>query len=136
MKNMEYKNPKLTVDGIIIDKNRVLLIKRKNEPFKGKWSLPGGFVDYGETVESAVVREILEETNLSSEVKELIGVYSEPNRDPRGHTITIAFLLHIKKGEVKSGDDAVDAKFFELKQLPDLSFDHEKIIDDAIRRLK
>lgn len=133
---MEYKNPKLTVDGVIIDKNRILLIKRKNEPFKGKWSLPGGFVDYGETVENAVVREILEETNLSSEVKELIGVYSEPGRDPRGHTITIAFLLHIKKGEVKSGDDATDAKFFELKQLPDLSFDHEKIIDDAIRRLK
>jgi len=136
MKNMEYKNPRLTVDGVIIDKNRILLIKRKNEPFKGKWSLPGGFVEYDETVESAVVREILEETNLSSEVKELIGVYSEPNRDPRGHTITIAFLLHIKKGEVRRGDDAADAKFFELKQLPDLSFDHEKIIDDAIRRLE
>ena len=136
MENMEYKNPKLTADGVIIDKNRILLIKRKNEPFKGKWSLPGGFVEYGETVENAVVREILEETNLSSEVKELIGVYSEPDRDPRGHTITIAFLLHIKKGEVKSGDDAADAKFFELKQLPDLSFDHKKIIDDAIRRLK
>ena len=133
---MEYKSPKLTVDGVIIDKNRILLIKRGNEPFKGNWSLPGGFVEYGETVENAVVREILEETNLSSEVKELIGVYSEPDRDPRGHTITIAFLLHINKGEVKSGDDAADAKFFELKQLPALSFDHKKIIDDALRRLK
>jgi len=133
---MEYRSPKLTVDGVIIDKNRILLVKRGNEPFKGKWSLPGGFVEYGETVENAVVREILEETNLSSDVKELIGVYSDPGRDPRGHTITIAFLLNIKKGEVKSGDDAADAKFFELKQLPALSFDHKKIIDDALRRLK
>ena len=133
---MEYKSPKLTVDGVIINKNRILLVKRGNEPFKGSWSLPGGYVEYGETVENAVVREILEETNLSSEVKELIGVYSDPDRDPRGHTITIAFLLNIKKGEVKSGDDAADAKFFELKQLPALSFDHKKIIDDALRRLK
>jgi 8-oxo-dGTP diphosphatase len=133
---MNYKIPKLTVDGILIDKKRVLLIKRKNEPFKGKWSLPGGFVEYGETVEHAVVREFLEETNLSTCIKELFGVYSEPNRDPRGHTITIVFLLEFKSGEIKSGDDAVDAKFFELNDLPELSFDHEKIIRDIIQRCK
>ena len=133
---MKYKNPKLTVDGIIIDEERVLLIKRKNEPFKGKWSLPGGFVEYKETVEDAVIREILEETNLSTDVKELVGVYSSPDRDPRGHTVTIAFLLNIKSGEMKSGDDADDAKFFEIEDLPELSFDHKKIIEDAVRRLK
>ncbi len=132
---MEYKNPKLTVDGILIENDRVALIKRKNEPFKGQWSLPGGFVEYGETVEHAVVREFLEETNVSTEIKELVGVYSKPDRDPRGHTITIAYLLRYMKGELKGGDDAADAKFFELKKLPKLSFDHGKIIDDTIKRM-
>ena len=133
---MEYKNPKLTVDGIILRDNKILLVKRKNEPFKGKWSLPGGFVDYGETVENAVVRETIEETNIKTKIKELLGVYSSPNRDPRGHTVTIAFLLSVISGEAKAGDDAEEAKFFELEELPDLSFDHGKIINDAIRRLK
>lgn len=133
---MEYKNPKLTVDGIIINNDKILLIKRKNDPFKDKWALPGGYVEYGETVENAVVREIHEETNLSVEIKELLGVYSSPDRDPRGHTVTIAFILDVKGGDIKGGDDAVDAKFFKIQDLPDLSFDHDKIIEDAIRRLK
>ncbi len=133
---MEYKNPKLTVDGIIINNDKILLIKRKNDPFKDKWALPGGYVEYGETVENAVVREIHEETNLSVEIKELLGVYSSPDRDPRGHTVTIAFILNVKNGDVKGGDDAVDAKFFKIQDLPDLSFDHDKIIEDAVRRLK
>ena len=133
---MEYKNPKLTVDGIIINDDKILLIKRKNEPFKDKWALPGGYVEYGETVEDAVLREISEETNLSVGIKELLGVYSSPDRDPRGHTVTIAFILNVKSGDVKCGDDAADAKFFEKRKLPDLSFDHDKIIEDAIRRLK
>jgi len=133
---MEYKNPKLTVDGIIINDDKILLIKRKNEPFKDKWALPGGYVEYGETVEDAVLREISEETNLSVKIKELLGVYSSPDRDPRGHTVTIAFILNVKSGDLKSGDDAADAKFFEKRKLPDLSFDHDKIIEDAIRRLK
>jgi len=136
MKKMEYKNPKLTVDNVIINDSKILLVKRKNDPFKGKWSLPGGFVEYGETVENAVIRETKEETNLSVKVKELLGVYSSPNRDPRGHTITIAFISGIVSGEAKGGDDADDAKFFELKKLPELSFDHNEIIEDAIRRLK
>lgn len=133
---MEYKNPKLTVDGIIINDDKILLIKRKNDPFKDKWALPGGYVEYGETVENAVVREIHEETNLSVEIKELLGVYSSPDRDPRGHTVTITFILNVKGGDIKGGDDAVDAKFFKIQDLPDLSFDHDKIIEDAIRRLK
>lgn len=133
---MEYKNPRLTVDGVIIDNNKILLIRRKNEPFKGKWSLPGGFVDYGETVENAVIREMMEETNLLVKIKGLVGVYSSPDRDPRGHTVTVAFMMSIISGEAKGGDDADDAKFFELEKLPELSFDHEKIINDAVRRLK
>ena len=131
---MKYRNPKLTVDGIIIDKKKILLIKRKKTPFKGLWALPGGFVEYGETVEEAVKREIYEETGLTTQIKQLLGVYSKPDRDPRGHTITIAFILQKTNNEIKSGDDAVDAKFFEIDDLPRLSFDHDKIIKDAIRR--
>jgi 8-oxo-dGTP diphosphatase len=133
---MNYKTPKLTVDGIILDDNKILLIKRKREPFKEKWALPGGFVEYNEKVEDAIIRETKEETGLNTEIKELIGVYSDPKRDPRGHTVSIVFLLEIIGGGIKSGDDACDAKFFDLKQLPELSFDHNKIISDVKRRIE
>lgn len=136
LKTMSFKSPKITVDGIIIKDDKILLIKRKNEPFKDKWALPGGFVEYNETVEDAVIREIFEETGLQTNIDKIIGVYSDPKRDPRGHTITIAYLLKIKKGDMKSGDDALDVKFFSLNQFPPLSFDHDIIINDAIRRKK
>ncbi|HEC86566.1 MAG TPA: NUDIX hydrolase [Thermoplasmatales archaeon] len=133
---MEYKSPKITVDGIILDENkeRILLVQRGREPFKGKWALPGGFVEYGEKTEDAVVREVLEETGLKTKALELFGVYSDPNRDPRGHTITIVYLLDIINGEITSGDDAMKAEFFDLNNLPELSFDHRKIIGDFLRR--
>ena len=134
MKNMEYKNPKLTVDGVIIDKNRILLIKRKNEPFKDKWALPGGFVEYGEKVEDAAVREVFEETGLKTKIMDLVGIYSDPNRDPRGHIVSAVFLLKKLDGDLKGGDDAADAKFFDLDQLPELSFDHDLVIKDVLRR--
>jgi 8-oxo-dGTP diphosphatase len=133
---MDYKSPKLTTDGAIIKKGKILLIKRKNEPFKGKWALPGGFVEYGEKVEDAVIREIKEETGLITKIKDIIGIYSDPNRDPRGHIITIVFLLDIINGKLKAEDDAIDVKFFNLNKLPDLSFDHNVIIQDIIRRMK
>ena len=131
---MVYKTPKLTVDGVILENGEILLIKRKGEPFKGKWALPGGFVEYNEKVEDAVIREIREETGVNAEIKELVGVYSDPKRDPRGHTVSIVFLLDIISGEIKCGDDACNAKFFNLKKLPDLSFDHDIIISDVKRR--
>ena len=133
---MNYKSPKLTVDGAILKGNKILLIKRKNEPFKGKWALPGGFVEYGERVEDTVVREIYEETGLKTKIRDFIGIYSDPNRDPRGHTITVVYFLDIKGGELKSGDDASDVKFFDLKDLPELSFDHDIIIKDILRRIE
>ena len=126
------KKPSVTVDGVIIKNGKVLLIKRKNEPFKGRWALPGGFVEYGETVEEAVLREVKEETGMDAKIKKLVGVYSSPDRDPRGHTISIVFLMEAK-GETIAGDDATEARFFDLKKLPPLAFDHAKIIEDAVK---
>ena len=131
---MRYKTPKLTADGAVLKNKKILLVKRKNKPYKGKWGLPGGFVEYGEKVESAVVREVNEETGLKTKVIDIIGVYSDPNRDPRGHTITVAYFLEKKGGKLKSGDDASDAKFFDLNSLPGLAFDHNKIIKEFMRR--
>lgn len=127
-----YRKPSITVDGIIERGGEVVLIKRKNPPFKGKYALPGGFVDYGERVEEAVVREIEEETGLVTEVDRLIGVYSDPERDPRGHTISSVFSLKVKRGELEGDSDALEAEYFSLDDLPDLAFDHSKIMEDYI----
>ena len=132
---MRYKSPKLTVDGVVLSDGKIILIKRKNDPFKGKWALPGGFVEYGEKVEDAVIREIYEETGLKTSIIKIFGVYSDPNRDPRGHTVSIVYLLDIIEGMLKGGDDAIDAKFFKLEELPDLSFDHDIILKDITRSL-
>ena len=133
---MEYKSPKLTTDGAIVTDGKILLIKRKNEPYKGKWALPGGFVEYGEKVEDAVIREVLEETGLKTKIREIVGVYSDPGRDPRGHTVSIIYLLDILEGELKGGDDAEEAKFFDINNLPDLCFDHNIILVDIKRRVE
>ena len=133
---MNYKSPKLTADGTIVNNHKILLIRRKNEPFKGKWALPGGFVEYGEKVEDAAVREVFEETGLKTKIIDLVGIYSDPNRDPRGHTVTAVFLLKEQGGKLKEGDDAADAKFFDINQLPELSFDHDIIISDILRRIE
>jgi len=132
---MNYKSPKVTVDGIILEDEMILLIKRGNTPFKGKWALPGGFVEYGEKTEDAVVREVFEETGLNTKISRLVGVYSDPKRDPRGHTITIVYTLEIRGGNMKSGDDASDVKKFNIDNLPKLSFDHDCIIQDVLRRI-
>jgi len=131
---MHYKSPKLTVDGLILKDKKVLLIKRKNYPFKGKWALPGGFVEYNEKTEDTAIREIFEETGLKTKINSLVGVYSDPNRDPRGHTVSVIYLLEICGGKLKGSDDASDAKFFDLNHLPKLAFDHNKIIKDALRK--
>jgi len=133
---MDCKFTKLTTDGVIIKNGKIVLIKRKNEPFKGKWALPGGFVEFGEKVEDAVVREVKEETGVTTKIKDILGIYSDPKRDPRGHTVSIVFLLEIITGELIADDDAESVKFYDLNKLPKLSFDHDLIIKDAIRRLK
>jgi len=131
---MSCKNPSITADGILLKDKQILLVQRKNEPFKGKWALPGGFVEYGEKTEDTVVREVFEETGLKTKICGLAGVYSDPERDPRGHTITVAYVLEITSGTLKASDDASAVKFFKVNKLPTLSFDHEIIINDAIQR--
>ena len=131
-----YRSPKLTVDGFLLDGNDLLLIKRKHDPFQGSWALPGGFVDYGETTEHAIVREMKEETGLEVTINGLVGVYSDPGRDPRGHTVTIVYDLKKNGGRLASGDDAAEAQFFNLDSLPPLAFDHHNIIKDVLRRKK
>ena len=127
-----YKNPALTVDGIILKEDKILLIERGKPPFEGKYALPGGFVEYGETVEDAVVREIEEETGLKTEIKKLFGVYSDPERDPRGHTVSVVFELEAVSGGLKGGDDAASASYIATTDLPDLAFDHSKIVKDFL----
>jgi len=125
---MNYRSPKITVDGILIQDEKILLIERKNPPFQHAWALPGGFVEYGETTEDAVVREFLEETGVETTIQRLFGVYSDPTRDPRGHTISVVYVLQYEKGVVCGGDDAAAAAFHPLDNLPKLAFDHDVIV--------
>jgi 8-oxo-dGTP diphosphatase len=131
------KQIRLTTDAVITDGPRVLLVKRGEEPFKGKWALPGGFVEYGERAEEAIVREVREETGLDVRVSKLIGVYSDPRRDPRGHTVTVAYICEPKAVNKKprAGDDAAEAKWWRLDRLPKLAFDHAGIVGDAKKAL-
>jgi len=132
----DYKNPSLTVDTIIFDESEnIILIKRKNNPYKDHWALPGGFVEYGETVENAAIRETKEETSIDVTLTSLVNVYSKPDRDPRGHTVTVAYTAKGDFNQKKAADDACDIKIFsksDLKKI-DLAFDHAKIIEDAFK---
>ncbi len=131
------KTPLLTVDALILYKNKknIILIRRKNPPFQGDLALPGGFVDIGETVEDACIREAQEETNLKVKITKLIGVFSSPKRDPRGHTVTIAYLCEpVDKGRKPiAQDDASDLEIVPLLKIPKLklAFDHMEIIKAA-----
>lgn len=118
-----------TTDALIIKEGKIVLIKRGTEPFKDKWALPGGFVDSGETAEAACVREAKEETGLIVEVEKLVGVFSEPARDPERGTIAVAYLCREIGGKLSGGDDAAEARWFSLGKLPELAFDHKKIIE-------
>lgn len=133
-----YKTPSLTVDAVVISENEdIVLINRRNDPYKHFWALPGGFVEYGETVESAIIREVKEETGLDVELNSIVGVYSEPERDPRGHTITICYIARESGGKLKADTDASDAQYFHKNEVLrlKLAFDHEIIIKDAYKLL-
>jgi ADP-ribose pyrophosphatase YjhB (NUDIX family) len=122
------RNPVPTVDIIIESNDGIVLIKRKNPP-QG-WALPGGFVDYGESIESAAIREAKEETGLDIELLRQFHTYSDPERDPRHHTITTVFTAKAK-GKVRAGDDAKEVAIFSKDNLPEqIAFDHRYIIHD------
>lgn len=127
---MSSNTPKLTVDAVIILNRKIVLIERKNPPFQEKFALPGGFVDIGETTEEAVVREALEETGLAIEIVKLLGVYSEPSRDPRGHTVSIVYLA-MGEGVPRADSDAKGVHLFDLQDIPEMAFDHNEIIENA-----
>ena len=130
-----YQLIPLTTDAVVFKDKKVLLIKRLKEPYKNYWALPGGFVEYGEKTEDACLRELEEETSLKGNIEKLIGVYSKPDRDPRGHTISIAYIVSAKSDKVKPSDDAKEVKWFPVDNLPKLAFDHLDIIKDALQSL-
>ncbi len=134
--NGKYRIPALAVDVIIEEKRRIVLVKRKNEPFEGMWALPGGFVREGEETKKAAEREVKEETNLKVNEKELVDVFSDPSRDPRGHVVSITYFAKEVKGNLYPSSDAEEVKFFELNDLPNLAFDHNKIIKYYINEVK
>lgn len=127
------KTRAVTADGLVIQKEKILLVRRNHGPYEGFWAIPGGYVELGETCEEAVLREVEEETGLKTKIKDFVGVYSAPSRDPK-QTITVAYLLAIKDGTVQKSEEATDIKWFSLNKLPPLAFDHQKIIKDCVKK--
>jgi 8-oxo-dGTP diphosphatase len=139
MNEKHYKNPTPTVDAIIQKNSQILLIERKKEPFKGYLVLPGGFVNEGERVEDAAKREVKEETSLDIVLLEILGVYSEPGRDPRGHVMSTVFIGEISKVSYKvdaiAQDDAAAIEWLNLEEVVNtrFGFDHRRIIIDYVK---
>ena len=134
----DYARPSVTADVVLIShdaKPRVLLIQRKKEPFAGTWALPGGFVDANERLEDAARRELREETGLEVGALEQLYTAGDPGRDPRGWTVSIAFLGRAKRLRAKAGDDAAAVAWFPLDELPPLAFDHAMLLERARARL-
>jgi 8-oxo-dGTP diphosphatase len=131
------KTPLLATDCVAVDaRRRVLLIRRRFAPYRESFSLPGGFVEIGETVEEACRRELCEETGVAAARLQLIGVYSDPARDPRGHVVSIAYAARVGADvAAKAGDDAATAEWIENWSRVDIAFDHRAVLTDAWRML-
>ena len=133
----KYPRPAVTADCVVITKEeqpKVLLIQRSADPYKGCWAFPGGFMNMDETTEQCAIRELEEETGLRVSDVHQIGAYSKVDRDPRGRTITVAYLAIIDKPvQVTGQDDAAKAEWFPLSALPELAFDHAEIMRDAVK---
>ena len=136
----KYPHPAVTTDCVVfgIDghKLKILLIERGNDPYKGYWAFPGGFLNMDENAEQGALRELKEETGLALDKVKEFGTYSEVNRDPRERVISIAFYVITKTTEVKGGDDAAKAQWFALDELPPLAFDHDLMLKNALQKLK
>ncbi|MFP4023168.1 MAG: NUDIX domain-containing protein [Thiohalospira sp.] len=136
-----YPRPAVTVDIIVFkevkNKNQVLLIERKNHPFKNMWALPGGFVDMDEDIETAAYRELEEETSIKNIKLTQLRAFGKPGRDPRGRTISIVYtgFLNVHKQKIEAGDDAKNLKWFYVNELPELAFDHREIIEYALANI-
>lgn len=137
------QNIRVTVDAIIMarkeDKDHILLVQRKNEPFKGKWAFPGGFVDDEEDLSIAAKRELQEETSIEVDDLEQFKAVGTPGRDPRGRTVTIVYYGCLHEDKMMAaigGDDAAKAEWFAINNLPPLAFDHKEIIEDFKRFVK
>jgi 8-oxo-dGTP diphosphatase len=136
----DYPRPSVTVDVVLFyrdgERTEVLLIKRAREPFKGAWAFPGGFVDQDESLERAAARELKEETGLEGIHFEQLGAFGDPGRDPRGHTVSVAFVgLLESRAEATGADDADDARWHSALRPPRLAFDHKKILRLALDRV-
>jgi 8-oxo-dGTP diphosphatase len=130
-----YPRPAVTVDALLFykDERKVLLIQRKHEPFMNSWAIPGGFVDENETLETAALRELKEETSISGVQLLQFRAYGNPGRDPRGRTISVVFYAVLDyKPEAMADDDAKDFGWFSVKELPAMAFDHKQIITEAL----
>jgi 8-oxo-dGTP diphosphatase len=138
----QYPRPAVTVDVVIVTreaKPRVLLIRRKHEPYLGQWAIPGGFVDMDEALEAAARRELLEETSVRARKLEQLGTFGDPGRDPRGRTISVVYLAQVDAERVhpEANDDAAEVGWFSLSRPPaDLAFDHAEILAAARQRLR
>ena len=133
----EYQNRPATANAIVIDQGKVLLVQRDRDPYKDYWAIPGGFVEITETTSEAALRELLEETGLNGAIVKLVGVFDDPDRDPRRHTVCIAYLVKPVEGvEIKPGDDAREVSWFSLDDLPELAFDHKDQIGCALKQIK
>ncbi|MET9183251.1 NUDIX hydrolase [Kitasatospora aureofaciens] len=130
------ERPWLTADAVVFRQESVLLIQRADEPYKGSWALPGGYVDEGETTRKAAARELEEETGIVAAPEELVqvGAYDAPDRDPRERVVSVAYLLEVASGQqAVAGDDAAAIAWWPLRELPLLAFDHSAIVADALR---
>jgi len=131
----DYPRPAVSADVVVLDRDAILLIQRKKDPFAGSWALPGGFMDMDESADAAAIRELKEETGLVVESVQQIGAYSTVDRDPRGRVVTIAFLATASQSDhIAAADDAADVRWFPINALPELAFDHAKIVADAMER--
>ncbi len=127
-----FENRGVSIDAVIIKDSKILLIKRGSQPYKGFWGTPGGYVDWDESAQDAVIREVKEETGLIVTNTSLVGVYSDPTRHPK-QTINIVFCAEVADGEAAPSDDATDAKWFPINAIPDnLAFDHKQNITAAL----
>jgi len=136
----KYPRPAVTADCVVItneDEPRLLIIQRGDDPYKGCWAFPGGFMNMDETTEQCAIRELEEETGLIVDQVFQIGAYSKIDRDPRGRTVTVAYLALLNHpSDVKGSDDAAQAEWHSINALPPLAFDHMDILKDALRLFK